>query len=252
MRLLQFGTDGGLTFTKDLEHEIPPYAILPHTWEDAEDEVTFQDIVDKTGTDKLGYEKITFCGNQARVDNLEYFWVDTCCINKTNSAELSKSINSMFRWYRDANVCYVYLMDVSKDRFISSKTSRATWQQQFQNSKWFCRGWTLQELVAPTSVRFYDCNGSILGDKAILADLIHNITGITETALLGAPITNFWVSERYDWARNRETTQEEDCAYSLLGIFGVFLPPIYGEGRQYVVHRLLKEITEECRNHYQM
>ncbi|KAI1176476.1 heterokaryon incompatibility protein-domain-containing protein [Nemania sp. FL0916] len=115
MRLLQLGDNDRLTFTKYLHpHEIPKYeyAILSHTWGPDEEEVTFKDINEGTGSQKTGYQKIVFCGQQAATNNLDYFWVDTCCIDKSNMTEYAEAINSMFRWYRDASRCYVYMTDV--------------------------------------------------------------------------------------------------------------------------------------------
>jgi hypothetical protein len=113
MHLLQYGGNGELTITSFDDNELPPYAILSHTWGADEEEVDFADIVNGGGTAKPGYKKIRLCGEQARQDGLEYFWIDTCCINKENQAELSLAIDSMFRWYRNSARCYVYLSDVS-------------------------------------------------------------------------------------------------------------------------------------------
>lgn len=244
MRLLQLGPGDELTLTKDLKHDLPPYAILSHTWGEDEDEVTYQDIIARTGKNKPGYQKIVFCGKQAHADALDHFWVDTCCIDKTSSAELNESITSMFQWYWKAKVCYVYLADVSRDESDRSGIPHEAWQSTFRRSKWFARGWTLQELLAPESVRFFDQHGSLLGDKAILKQQVCEITGIAETALLGAPLADFKVSERYEWARRRQTTREEDWAYSLQGIFGVFFSSRYGEGRANASQRLIKNIKK--------
>ena len=113
MRLLQCNSAGQLSLTKDLiGDDIPKYAILSHTWGADTEEVAFRDLMDGTGKSKAGYDKIRFCGEQARRDGLKYFWVDTCCIDKSNNTELSRAINSMFCWYRNAAKCYVYLSDV--------------------------------------------------------------------------------------------------------------------------------------------
>ena len=246
MRLLRLGPGDELTLTK-VDQDLPPYAILSHTWGRENDEVNFRDVMEKTGKDKPGYKKIVFCGEQARTDSLDYFWVDTCCIDKTSSTELSESINSMFNWYRDAKICYVYLEDVSNSEGGRSEAeiSGAIWKSAFQGSRWFTRGWTLQELLAPVSVKFFDQHGSLLGDKSILKQLVSDITGIAERALLEVPPTDFKVSERYEWARGRRTTREEDWAYSLQGIFGVCFEPVYGEGREKAVRRLVNEIKED-------
>jgi tetratricopeptide (TPR) repeat protein len=246
MRLLERSRDGELSLTEDLIGDnIPLYAILSHTWGPSTEEVTFEDLVDGTGKDKAGYDKIRFCEEQARCDGLRYFWVDTCCINKSNNNELSEAINSMFRWYRDAARCYVYLSDISTTgREQNGEQSEPLWEPAFRASRWFTRGWTLQELIAPKSVEFFTRGGQRLGDKISLEQQIHKITGIAVLALQGTPLSQFEVDERLKWAETRQTTREEDCAYCLLGIFGVFMPLIYGEGRDNAIRRLRKEIDE--------
>ncbi|KAF1735623.1 Vegetative incompatibility protein HET-E-1 [Beauveria bassiana] len=136
----------------------------------------------------------------------------------------------MFRWYRDAERCYVYMADVSHAS-ASNEQEIAPWRTPFQNSRWFSRGWTLQELIAPKVVEFYSKEGTFLGDKQSLEYIIRDITGIPTKALRGTPLSEFTATERESWARNRQTKYEEDMAYSLLAIFSVFLPLIYGEGR---------------------
>src|SRR5271170_5421160 len=154
MRLLERKSDGEFGLTEFWGDNIPRYAILSHTW--GAEEVTFKDLMDQTGKSKGGFNKIRFCGEQAANDGLKYFWVDTCCIDKSSSAELTEAINSMFRWYRNAVKCYVYLSDVSTLRhFENDDLPRPTWKLAFRKSRWFTRGWTLQELIAPTSVEFY-------------------------------------------------------------------------------------------------
>src|SRR5215469_9140940 len=108
MRLLTHDSTNRIVLAKDFVGDnIPPYAILSHTWGADSEEVSFKDLMDDTGKSKAGYKKIKFCGEQARRDGLRFFWVDTCCIDKSNNNELSEAINSMFRWYRDATKCYV-------------------------------------------------------------------------------------------------------------------------------------------------
>jgi Heterokaryon incompatibility protein (HET) len=223
MRLLERKSEGGFRLTKSLINNIPPYAILSHTWGADGDEVTFQDFVDHTERDKDGYKKIQFCGDQATKDGLQYFWVDTCCIDNSSSAELAEAINSMFRWYLKAAKCYVYLSDVSKGENNDLPLS-------FQKSRWFTRGWTLQELIAPVSVEFFSLEGKFLGDKRSIEQKIQEITGITVEALRGNPLSEFSIAERLSWAAKRSTTRAEDKAYCLLGIFDVYMPLIYGEG----------------------
>jgi len=242
MRLLQRNTDGAFILTKDLtgDDDIPLYAILSHTWGPDSDEVTYRDIVSGTGTDKAGYDKIRFCDDQARRHGLLYFWIDTCCIDKTNSAELNEAINSMFKWYRNSAKCYVYLTDVS-----ATDTSPSSWESAFRASRWFTRGWTLQELLAPPSVQFFSKQRSLLGDRTSLQQQIYEITGIAKPALCREPLDGFSVEERFGWAEARRTKREEDWAYSLLGIFGVFIPAIYGEGKANAIRRLRAEIGGE-------
>jgi hypothetical protein len=237
MRLLYTASDGTLRWTKDIirSEEIPPYAILSHTW--GEQEVVFDDLKDIVDAQrKEGYRKIRFCAQQAKLDGLDYFWIDTCCIDKANNTELSKAINSMFRWYRNAERCYAFLSDVE------NSTLEGDGESAFKQSRWFKRGWTLQELLAPDSVEFFSKDGARLGDKESLQHLIHNVTGIPIEALSGSDMSEFDVAKRFSWAANRQTTEEEDGAYCLFGIFGVHLPLIYGEGRERALRRLKKEI----------
>ncbi|KAF2834198.1 HET-domain-containing protein [Patellaria atrata CBS 101060] len=243
MRLLQVNDDK-LTPVEFLGTPIHQYAILSHTWGDDNEEVTFRDLVKGTGKTKAGYKKIQFCGAQAANDGLEFCWVDTCCINKSSDAELSEAINSMFRWYQNAAKCYVYLSDVSTGSSDSNVLSQGGWKLAFQNSRWFRRGWTLQELIAPRSVEFFSVEGNRLGSKSSLIQEIHEITGISVLALQGSRLSGFSVKERILWAERRETKREEDAAYSLLGIFDVHMPLIYGEGRQKALNRLQREIKD--------
>jgi hypothetical protein len=156
MRLLRYNEQGELGIVSFDDRPTPPYAILSHTWEADAEEVTFADLVNGDGTAKRGYKKIHFCGQQARQDGLQYFWVDTCCIDKADKAELSHAIRSMFRWYQNAARCYVYLSDVStRKRKIDDVLGKFTWEVAFRSSRWFTRGWTLQELLAPSTVEFF-------------------------------------------------------------------------------------------------
>jgi hypothetical protein len=243
MRLLKWETAGVFSLTGNLISDIPQYAILSHTWGGDVEEVTFEDLAKGTGKRKAGYQKIRFCGEEAARHGLQYFWVDTCCIDKSSSAELQESINSMFRWYRDAAECYVYLSDVSRPAFDSSdKLNQLPWESAFRKSRWFTRGWTLQELIAPASVEFFSKDWEKLGNKKSLERHIHEIAGIPVKVLRGGPLSDFGVTDRMLWADKRETTREEDKAYSLLGIFDVHMPLIYGEGRDNALARLREEI----------
>jgi hypothetical protein len=246
MRLLQRSETGEFSLTEDLvgDDPTPRYAILSHTWGLDTEEVTFEDMINGTGEKKPGYEKIRFCGEQARQDGLRYFWIDTCCINKANYAELSHAINSMYRWYHNATRCYVYLSDVSTRKTKRDGSLRDTWESDFRRSRWFTRGWTLQELLAPISVEFFSHERERLGDKSSLTQLIHNITGIPKSALQGTRLSQFSVNERFSWIERRKTKVEEDKVYSLLGIFDVRIPLRYGEGTASAFKRLEEEIDK--------
>jgi hypothetical protein len=243
MRLLECG-DGKLKLTNDLVRDIPKYAILSHTWGSDIEEVTFRDVVDGTVEKKIGYEKVRFCAEQARRDGLQYFWVDTCCIDKSNNNELSRAMNSMFRWYQNADRCYVYLSGISATGCDNSGQSWPALETAFRAHRLFTRGWTLQELLAPASVEFFTQDGRRLGDKRSLEQQIHEITGIAVLALRQGDLSQFDVEERFRWAEKRQTTHDEDWAYCLLGIFGIFMPLIYGEGKAHAVRRLRKEIAD--------
>jgi hypothetical protein len=231
MRLLRLEADGEVSLVEFFGQNIPRYAILSHTWGADHEEVTFKDLENGTGQWKSGYNKIRFCRKQAAKDGLGFFWVDTCCIDKSSSAELSEAINSMFRWYHNAAKCYVYLSDVLNGSDI-------------QYSRWFTRSWTLQELLAPTSVEFFSAEGKRVGDRISLEQEIHKITGISNRAFQGSPLCQFSVDKRLSWAKGRQAKREEDAAYSLLGIFDIYMPLIYGEGRQKAFIRLHREIEQ--------
>ncbi|CAH0025037.1 unnamed protein product [Clonostachys rhizophaga] len=230
MRLLQRGAGGDLSFTQDLlPEDIPPYDILSHTWGRPEDEVTFQDVREDFCREKPDYKKILFVGEQAARDGLEFFWVDTCCIDKSNHTEYTEAINSMFRWHQNAAACYVYMSDVQ-----TNSTEKSSWIADFNASRWFNRGWTLQELLAPSQVIFFSSDGHRLGNKK---------TNIPVEALEGKPLSTFSVDERMSWSNNRQTAKAEDKAYCLMGIFGVHMVPIYGEGKMEAFERLKYEIS---------
>jgi hypothetical protein len=249
IRLLQRKPDGEIVFREPTSGDVPAYAILSHTW--GKEEVIFQDMevnVDMSKTvSKAGWRKIEFCAKQAAADGLEYFWIDTCCIDKKNAVELSAAINSMFRWYEKATRCYVYLSDVSTLDSGQNGHSNSAWEAAFTKSRWFTRGWTLQELIAPTHVDFFSSNGERLGNKLSLEVLIHSVTSIAMNALRGDPLSSFSIHERMSWAERRNTSLKEDKAYCLLGIFDVSMSPIYGEGEEKAVRRLRHEIHISCK-----
>lgn len=246
MRLLELkhGGDGAPHLVEfPIKERIPPYAILSHTWGDVDQEVTFKDLAENTGENKEGYCKIRFCAAQAAHDKLQHFWIDTCCIDKTSSAELSEAITSMFRWYCNSKVCYVYMSDVSKDNSRGNDGS-PKWKSEFRRSRWFQRGWTLQELIAPSSLWFFSCDGEKLGDKVTLKQEIYEITGIPARALEGAPLAEFSPADRWSWAKNRQTMRDEDQAYCLVGIFGISMTLQYGEGKEEAIKRLKRKIVK--------
>ena len=245
MRLLEYGPDGGFAVTENLpDNEDLEYAILSHTW--GSEEVTFKDLVEGTGGDKDGYKKLRFCANRARHNGLRYFWVDTCCIDKSNQVELNEAIISMFRWYHNAARCYVYLSDVSVASCECEEKRKQSelWEELFRQSRWFTRGWTLQELLAPESVEFFTPGGQRIGDKRSLEQPIHEVTKIPTSALRSTDLSQFDVNERFKWAKSRKTTREEDWAYCLLGIFDVSMPALYGEGKKRAIRRLEREVRD--------
>jgi hypothetical protein len=216
---------------------IPPYAILSHTWGDEKDEVTFKemtpDVVSSPTAEKDGFMKIKMACIKALELNLKYVWVDTCCIDKSSSAELSEAINSMFKWYQRAVVCFVFLKDLDPET------------DSLENCNWFRRGWTLQELIGPRDIHFFDKSWKYYGDKQKLGREIGRISGISEDVLMGKqPLADVPVAVRMSWAAIRETTREEDIAYCLLGIFDVNMPMLYGEGEKAFI-RLQEEIIKE-------
>lgn len=203
---------------------IPPYAILSHCW--GIDEVTFEEVYSLPESKnvikhKAGWRKVVACCQQTLQEGFQYVWIDTCCINKSSSAELSEAINSMFRWYRDAAVCFAYLADVPN---LANEAS-------FFRSRWFTRGWTLQELIAPREVIFLDASWHSATTRRLIANKIQQATDIDAAVLLDSrPLRSYSVAQRFSWAARRNTTRLEDQAYSLLGLFGVHMPLLYGEG----------------------
>jgi hypothetical protein len=239
MRLLRTNPDGSFSLTWFTDDRTPRYAILSHRWEEDDQEVSFEDLSNGAASGKKGYRKIQFCGEQAKNYGLEFFWVDSCCIDKRSSAELSEAVNSMFLWYQKAARCFVYLSDV-----IAVNCSKPQLQLAFMQSIWFNRGWTLQELLAPRSVEFFSYDNERLGDKVSLEHQIHKATGIAARALQGIPLSQFSLDERLQWMVNRRTTIEEDFVYCLLGLLNIHIPLLYGEGIENAFVRLLEEINK--------
>lgn len=251
MRLLESCAVEGVRLTEDFhESKIPQrYAILSHTWVGDDDEVTFRDLEEKRGTSKAGWRKIQFCALQAERDGIQFFWIDTCCIDKSDSNELSRAINSMFRWYSRAEKCYVYLGDVPR-ALTEHDTEARDWELDFSKSRWFERGWTLQELLAPASVDFFTRHGDKVGNKTTLERQIRDATNIPVRALRGSPFSTFTKEERFSWQQSRRTKEEEDLIYSLLGMFDVSMPVIYGEGKQKARRRLEQEIDRASKGEH--
>ncbi|KAK5634646.1 hypothetical protein RRF57_010359 [Xylaria bambusicola] len=235
MHLLSYNSTGLFSLTDYPQgSNIPPYAILSHTW--GAEEVTYNDLKQGIGQHKIG------------LDGLQYFWVDTCCIDKSSSAELAKSINNMFRWYCNAAKCYAYFEDVLSLTTIQNSDRHNNQHPvllQLRRSRWFTRGWTLQELIAPETVDFYLREGIAFGSKESLMPLICDITGIPARALRGDLLSHFTTSERMAWAERRRTIEPEDKAYSLLGIFETHMSLIHGEGEKRALRRLREKITKD-------
>jgi hypothetical protein len=252
----------------------PIYDILSHTW--GQEEVSFQEwntvlTLEKRKarrfpTDPLvelqvaeikrrrGYKKVVkFCElTKRRQPRRQYVWVDTVCIDKTSSSELSEAINSMFRWYKESGICCVFLDDVPSGETVDDCP-------KFHNSRWFRRGWTLQELLAVNLLEFYDSSWKRLFERDSISKVVEDITGIEEMFLPyikteGPPVFFFIermapneasLAKRMSWAASRETTRPEDMAYCLMGLFDVNMPLLYGEGGRKAFIRLQEEIMKQ-------
>jgi hypothetical protein len=235
------------TFAGD---SIPKYAILSHRWED--EEVTFQDLLAGTAQQRAGFEKVRQLCHYAASNDHRFVWMDTCCIDKSSSAELSEAINSMFKWYRKASVCYAYLCDVSSRE---AATNLDDWQAQFRRSVWFTRGWTLQELIAPRNLVFISNVWDEIGTRRSLSSEVSAITRIPETPLahgwslhdqFGA--MQFCTAQVLSWASKRRTMLVEDIAYSLMGLLHINMPLLYGEGMNAFI-RLQLEVMAKYDDH---
>lgn len=244
MRLLDAKTLDFVEFVR--EDETPKYAILSHTWED--DEVTFKDMrkYRPQAESKKGFRKIKHCADQAVKDGLGYFWIDTCCIDKSSSAELSEAINSMFRWYRNSEICYAFLSDIPfypvgphPDHEIELRQL-----EEIPKSRWFTRGWTLQELIAPRRVVFFSKEWLRLYDKVDLGYVIEERTKIPRHVLVHGDYRGKSIAQRMSWAAGRHTSRVEDMAYCLMGLFNINMPLLYGEGNKAFI-RLQHEIIKE-------
>lgn len=225
---------------------LPKYAILSHTWGDYEPTLAeWRSVVTRRWkSSKPGFAKIFATCKQACRDNLSHVWIDTVCIDKTSSAELSEAINSMFAWYEKAEVCYVYLTDIP-----SQPPSGIDLLELMGSSRWFSRGWTLQELIAPDHVVFYSQSWTNLGSKKALASFLSIVTGIDQLCIRNERyLREYSIAQRMSWVADRVTTRPEDIAYCLLGIFGINMPLLYGEGERAFI-RLQEEIIRQSDDH---
>jgi Heterokaryon incompatibility protein (HET) len=236
MRLLHSETFELRSFIRG---QVPDYVILSHRW--GVEELTFDDIQkhpisnpSSLARQLRGFPKVAGACKLAKEDGYDWIWIDSCCINKASSSELQETINSMWDFYAQSNICYVYLWDVSDSD---------SEMQPFHKSEWFTRGWTLQELIAPVCVEFYTQDWTQIGTKTERHQEIAQITNINPRALVHDEDIDFFSSaERLSWAAHREVTTEEDAAYCLLGLFQVNMPMLYGEGRVNAFIRLQEAI----------
>jgi hypothetical protein len=248
-----------LRFDKFFDDNCPDYVILSHRWLSLREELTYRDMLDGRKRESRGYAKIIGFCEKALSHNYEWVWIDTCCIDKSSSAELTETVNRMYDWYRNAEECYVYLHDVTWDDTDDSFASTSlfdlleeqpralgtpAFRQLFRSSDWHTRGWTLQELLAPSFVIFYDQNWHRIGRKETLAVDIASATGIDIKYLLGCSLHEANVATKLSWAASRRCTRNEDSSYCLLGIFDVNMPIIYGEGNNSFL-RLQQEIWKK-------
>ena len=228
MRLINTDT---LQLEEKLDTDLPPYAILSHRW--CEEEITFDDVFNQHNfSRKQGFAKFRDFCHLARSLTCRYAWIDTCCINKASSTELETAINSMHRWYSNSHICIVYMYDIYRGG------------KSLDQSEWFERGWTLQELIAPRDAMFYDRDWTLIGNKGRLSELLSTATGIPKTILdQTTEPRSCSIAERMSWAANRKTQRIEDQAYSLMGLFDVRIGMRYGEGEQAFI-RLQESIIE--------
>ncbi|KAK5125423.1 hypothetical protein LTR85_000532 [Meristemomyces frigidus] len=257
MRLLQTAQ---LEFEEFFETQVPPYAILSHRWDGKE--LSFQEFVGSNDKSSSIFNKVRkFCAFALRMGHL-WVWIDTICIDKKSSAELSEALNSMFTWYRKAEICYAHLSDVvwtvTDTIMPSSDLTLESWErreqadhflrlslQQFRESAWFTRGWTLQELLAPLDLLFLDCNWEPICSRQELHSVISGITGISSLCLqTPRQVEKESVAEKMSWISRRETSRLEDMAYCLLGLFNVNMPLLYGEGKKAFLRLQIQIISQ--------
>ncbi|KAI6133859.1 heterokaryon incompatibility protein-domain-containing protein [Pisolithus croceorrhizus] len=239
---IQEGAEWEIEILKDHDDETTSYAILSHRWgtEVSYEQMTgLMDLPERKRVEvkqRDGYQKIIKSCELAMKEGYAWLWIDTCCIDKRSSAELSEAINSMYRWYRNSRVCYTYLHDVDQPVFP---------REQNNNKFGKSNGWTLQELIAPKDVQFFNKDWVSVGNKHGLAGMLEQITRIPRDVLRdGLSSRRPSVAQIMSWAADRITTRVEDQAYSLLGLFGVNMPMLYGEGKK-AFRRLQLEILRE-------
>ncbi|KAK6434877.1 hypothetical protein LTR95_008937 [Oleoguttula sp. CCFEE 5521] len=244
------------------------YAILSHTW-NGDEEATYAELREGCDMNTARLYKVKMTCAQAAQDGCDYAWIDSCCINKDSLTELAEAINSMWQWYYDASVCYVYLADLSWECPVlydvasifsieSDEAPETRWTTAFAACRWFTRGWTLQELLAAKDVRFYCApkaadvtseRWGFVGDKTDLVRTLWEITGIDILALQDRnSLTRFVTARKMYWASRRQTSKVEDRAYSLLGLFGINMPLLYGEGENAFI-RLQEQIIQKRLDH---
>ncbi|KAH7074500.1 heterokaryon incompatibility protein-domain-containing protein, partial [Paraphoma chrysanthemicola] len=246
MRLLHLQGDAwekgplDLAIREFVADDAPPYLIVSHRWR--EDEVLFADLNVSSSSmpdvqSKKGFAKLRTTCRIASQMGLRYLWIDTCCIDKSSSSDVAEAVVSMYDWYANARCCIAYLDDIH----VTSDLSQ---------SSWFSRGWTLPELIAPEQVIFYSTDWIELGTKASLSLEVSITTGIEESVLWHRnSLDRVCVSEKLSWAARRSTTRPEDESYALMGLFGIRMLPMYGEGRERAFMRLQTEIMQITADH---
>ncbi|KAI6118529.1 hypothetical protein EDD16DRAFT_1726773 [Pisolithus croceorrhizus] len=217
---------------KELRDATINYAILWHRWGA---EVGYEEMIGLMKMEKeereevkqhAGYRGIIKSCEQATMDGYKWLWIDTCCIDKRSSSELSEAIYSMYRWYENAQVCYAYLNDVDE----------LTFPTEVDYNKF-------AESNAPKEVKFFNKDWVYIDNKQQLAFTLECIAGIPDNR--GSVSV---VAQIMSWAARRKTECNEDRAYSLMGLFGVNMPMLYGEGRR-AFRRLQLEIIREFSDH---
>ncbi|THU85582.1 hypothetical protein K435DRAFT_626403, partial [Dendrothele bispora CBS 962.96] len=186
---------------------------------------------------KAGWLKIQKSCEYVRKYRFEWIWIDTCCIDKSSSAELSEALNSMYRYYGEGLICIAYLSDVSMGRIVKDV-------MELKKSRWFMRGWTLQELIAPRYMVFLDKDWDKISTRYGIRHVVSELTSIPVEVFERGRLDDYSIAQKMSWATSRKTTREEDMAYCLMGLFGVNMPPIYGEGGTKAFIRLQQEIIK--------